>query len=60
MQDRISQFEETSCIARPDHTLGSRRRSTSPPQCASAPQATGELSGHEGAIALSARNRTAI
>ena len=40
MQDRISQFEETSCIARPDHTLGSRRRSTSPPQCACCIQTT--------------------
>jgi hypothetical protein len=26
MQDRICQVDETSCSARPDHTLGQRRR----------------------------------
>jgi hypothetical protein len=37
MQDRIRQIDETSCTARPDHTLGSF-----------APVRVGPLSGHFG------------
>jgi hypothetical protein len=32
MQDRISQVEENSCNARPDHTLGHQRRYGRPEQ----------------------------